>query len=1038
MNYPLISEYIEAIKSAEDNFEELTNLRPVLTDDGQPVMTSGNFAVVFKMEDIVTGKFYALKCFTKEQEGREEAYHQIAEELKDVDSPYLISIQYLNKELFVDTDQTSETEFPVLLMDWVEGKTLDKYLRENLDDKYTLEMLAYRFSQLAQWLIPQPFAHGDLKPDNILVCEDGTLVLVDYDGMYVPAMKGQKARELGSPDFRHPLRTENDFDEHIDDFPLVSILLSLKAISCNSQLLDRYGASDRLLLSQSDYFHNNNDLIQELKDFNDNLLESIVNVYIHLLLNKNIDNKDILPYVNWKAPSIIKYAKELSLVSDDGIRYGLHVTDYDSYSHDRHRLLRVWDIISYSEYDERDIREYTVCPGTIIICANAFVHCSLLQKIVIPSSVKIIGAYAFYGCTLKHLKLKDSIQYIDKDAFSGSAIEEIIIPDGKLPYFVSIVPNYSSLFVEESKRSERLSTLVLQEDIDNAWIDEYGVIYSSDKKRLLKCDVTIAKYHVRNGVLAIANNAFKDNPIIECIILPDSLLEIGESAFVYCKNLKEINIPPKVCQIRRRTFFCCELMESIDLPSHIFQIGEEAFSYCKSIKSFIIPSQVSDINKNTFSYCTSLIGIKLHGSIKTIGSGAFQECGSLIEIKLPSGISSLAYDLFRGCSSLREITIPDGVKTIGRYCFWNCKSLIKVALPDSLEDIGETSFSNCTSLETICLPPNLRRIGNGAFGDCIALKEIDLPDSVTVMGYSIFHKCRNLERIKFPRHIKYVSDRVCWECTSLKYVSLPTSTESIGDDSFENCYELETISIPPSVTKIDRGAFEKCYKINSIILPDKLETIGNECFFSCRSLKTLILPISLKTIGHNVFAGSGVVSIESKSPYFESDGKALYTTGKEKLIEYYSNDKSFVVPQSVRAIGTWSFNGAPIISIIMRGNVETIEDCAFIGCHLLEDVVLPTSLKEIANDAFSKCTSLKQLHIPEGVTKLGYRVFEKCKSLRVVSLPKTICYIGSYAFDECENLQAITVPYGSVEKFKKMLDNCIYSNYKYKKLLVAK
>ena len=1014
MNYPLISEYIEAIKAAEDNFEELTNLRPVLGDDGLPVMTSGNFAVVFKMEDMKTGKFYALKCFTKEQEGRGEAYHQIADALKNVDSPYLVFLRYLDKELFVDTSQTTETEFPVLLMDWVEGKTLDKYLRENLDDKYALEMLAYRFCQLAQWLIPQPFAHGDLKPDNILVRENGTLILVDYDGMYVPAMKGQMARELGSPNYRHPLRTEKDFDEHIDDFPLVSILLSLKAISYDSHLLERYGTSDRLLLSQSDYYHHNNNLIQELRNCNDYLLESIFNVYIHILLNKHIDNRDIIPYVNWKEPSIIKYAKELSLVSDDGIRNGLHVTDYDSYSHDRHRLLRVWDIISYSEYDEREIREYSVAPGTSIICASAFVNCGFLEKIDIPSSVQVIGAFAFYGCTFRHLKLKESIQYIDKDAFSGSAIEEIIVPDGKLPYFVSIAPNYDSLFVEVSKRSERLSTLVLQEDIDNAWIDEYGVIYSSDKKRLLKCDVTIAKYHVRNGVLAIANNAFKNNSALECIILPDSLLEIGESAFEYCKNLKEINIPPRVSQIRRRTFLCCELLESIDMPSHIFQIGEEAFSYCKS-----------------------LIDIKLHGSIKTIGSGAFQECVSLLGIKLPSGISSLAYDLFRGCSSLREITIPDGVKTIDKYCFWNCRSLVKVTLPNSLEDIGETSFSDCTSLETICLPPNLRRIGNGAFGDCISLKEIDLPDSVIAMGYSIFHKCRNLERIKFPRHIKYVSDRVCWECTSLKYVSLPTSAESIGDDSFENCYELETISIPPSVTKLDRGAFEKCYKINSIILPDKLESIGNECFFSCRSLKTLILPISLKTIGHNVFAGSGVVSIESKSPYFESDGKALYTTGKEKLIEYYSNDKSFVVPQSVRTIGTWSFNGAPIISIIMKGNVETIEDYAFIGCHLLEDIVLPTSLKEIANDAFSKCTSLKQLHIPEGVTKLGYRVFEKCKSLRVVSLPKTIWYIGSYAFDECENLQAIIVPYGSVANFKKILDNCIYSNYKYKKLLVA-
>lgn len=253
MNYPLISEYIEAIKAAEDNFKELVNLRAVFGNDGQPVMTSGNFAVVFKMKNEQSGNFYALKCFTKEQEGRAEAYKQIAEELKDVDSPYLVSIRYLDNELFVDTEQTEEKEFPVLLMDWVEGKTLDKYLRENLDDKYALEMLAYRFCQLAQWLIPQPFAHGDLKPDNILVREDGTLVLVDYDGMYVPAMKGQKARELGSPDFRHPSRTENDFDEHIDDFPIISILLSLKTISLSPLLLDKYGTSDRLLFSVNDY-----------------------------------------------------------------------------------------------------------------------------------------------------------------------------------------------------------------------------------------------------------------------------------------------------------------------------------------------------------------------------------------------------------------------------------------------------------------------------------------------------------------------------------------------------------------------------------------------------------------------------------------------------------------------------------------------------------------------------------------------------------------------------------------------------------------
>ena len=112
MSYPLISEYIETIKAAEDNFDELKYLRPVLDDEGEPVMTGGNFAVVFKMKDEQTGKFHAVKCFLKDQEGRAEAYRQITEALRDVDSPYLTSVRYLNKELFVDTEQTTPSSSP--------------------------------------------------------------------------------------------------------------------------------------------------------------------------------------------------------------------------------------------------------------------------------------------------------------------------------------------------------------------------------------------------------------------------------------------------------------------------------------------------------------------------------------------------------------------------------------------------------------------------------------------------------------------------------------------------------------------------------------------------------------------------------------------------------------------------------------------------------------------------------------------------------------------------------------------------------------
>ena len=355
MNYPLISEYIDAVKAAEDNFDELKHLRPVLDKDNLPVFSSGNFAVVFKMEDIYTGKFYAVKCFLKEQEGRAKAYRQIAEELEYVSSAFLTSIKYLDKELFVDSSNSEETEFPVLLMDWVEGRTLDQYIRDNMFDEYELSLLAYQFSRLAMWILPQPFAHGDLKPDNIIVKNDGTLTLVDYDGMYVPSMKGQKAREIGSPNFRHPLRTEDHFNEHIDDFSVATILLSLKAIAIEPSLWREYGSVDRLLFSEEDYRDINQcNLLRELYPSNDQELNMLISIFNIALFDEGLSNTSSRLLYLAKPDSQRKINAKVDTTDiwsdDNGVRY----------SKDKKILLGTIDWL----FDE----EYIIPEGTEIIC----------------------------------------------------------------------------------------------------------------------------------------------------------------------------------------------------------------------------------------------------------------------------------------------------------------------------------------------------------------------------------------------------------------------------------------------------------------------------------------------------------------------------------------------------------------------------------------------------------------------------------------------------------------------------------------------
>ena len=422
MQYPLISEYVRAIQDASNNLDELAHLVPVLDDHGEPYRSSGAFAVVFKMKDEQTGKCYALKCFTEEQEGRAEAYRQIADELEFVDSSYITSVKYLDKEIFVDSS-CEEDEFPVLLMDWIDGETMETYIAENYQDNYAMAMLCYRFCKMAAWLRSQPFAHGDIKPDNIMVRPDGNLTLVDYDGMFVPAMKGQKSPTIGTKDFSHPLRTVDDFDETIDDFALASIALSLKAISMNSKLLDTYGASDRLLFSESDYRNpSSSKAISALQDLMcDKDFCTLYSLFMLALARKELSACSCRLFIGEK-PILSQTIEDLSTeITEDELKEAFIDEWGVKYSKDGRKLLKVPKELSGA---------YSVKEGTRVICNCAFFCCRSLSDIVIPSSVTSIGNRAFLSClSLSKIVIPSSVTSIGDSAFFGCrSLSDIVIP----------------------------------------------------------------------------------------------------------------------------------------------------------------------------------------------------------------------------------------------------------------------------------------------------------------------------------------------------------------------------------------------------------------------------------------------------------------------------------------------------------------------------------------------------------------------------------------------------------------------------------
>lgn len=248
MSWPAPDEFCEAIQNPQSCFadEGLCNGYTDCNALGLPIVSTGAFASVYRFR--TSERDYAIRCFLHENLHRQERYRKIAHFVHNDSLQWTVDFDYLKEGIRVNS-----AWYPILKMEWVEGNSFSQYIEQNLHSSENLLSLADEFKRMVLGLKGAGVAHGDLQHGNIIMCGN-ELRLVDYDGMFVPALAGEYSHELGHPNYQHPKRSREHFGPYLDNFSSWIIFLGLHCISYDSTLWQLFnGGDEKLLLSRADF-----------------------------------------------------------------------------------------------------------------------------------------------------------------------------------------------------------------------------------------------------------------------------------------------------------------------------------------------------------------------------------------------------------------------------------------------------------------------------------------------------------------------------------------------------------------------------------------------------------------------------------------------------------------------------------------------------------------------------------------------------------------------------------------------------------------
>lgn len=695
--------------------------------------------------------------------------------------------------------------------------------------------------------------------------------------------------------------------------------------------------------------------------------------------------------------------------------------------------------------------EFNEVPGgttdlTLEIASEAFANCTSITSVTLPSHLKKLDEYAFSGTTkltTVNVNTQTGAELVNK-AFEDIETGEYYVVK------VNIGKNTDIFDINGVFGGYKIASVSVAEG--NPYISSIdGVLFNAAGTKLLFYPAgKYGAYVIPEKVTEIAAGVFIGKTNITKITIGKNIEIIGEQAFKDCKLLTEVVFEDggtAELKINAEAFMGCLSLTGIDIPVRTTKLGARAFAGCSGITSIYIPEKVSEMFDvsdgkkvfNLFDSCSQLVSItvaegnehftaaegvlytkenneasqlvyvplkktgaiKVAASVKSVIDRAFYQNNGVTEVTFEKTDDSefvLGAEVFSGARMLTKVVLPEGLKVINERTFFECSNLAAVTIPYTVQKIDKLAFYNCTKLATV----SFEATPEGTEKAKLEIADEDIPDDTSTSTYGVFGGCTSLGEIVFPERTAVIGNKAFGNTKvemanqSLTRVVIPSTIERIGDYAFGYCSGINEIVMPANSalqdtaagTGIGRYAFAQIETLTSIIIPESTNTysIGAKAFYYS-GIENVTIPECVKSI-------SGTDTATSSTIY-----GAFYYAKKLKTV-------TFAGTSVMTAIEDKAFYGTELLNnITLPAGIQTIGASAFDGAGKASEIPLTVTftagesgyaLTDIKINAFYGA-NIKSLTLPEGLKTIGNFAFYNAP-IDSVTIPSTVTTIGNGAF----------------------------------------